>query len=143
MKTLIMYYSLSGSTRNLANKMKSESEGNELDSVEVKEKRKRNIITAFIPGCPQAMHRKKVEIQPVDCKMGDYEKFVLAAPIWAGFPAPAFNSMAELVPCGSCVDVIVTSGSGDSSKSKESTLKYLADLGLRVENYTDINTAKK
>ena len=38
-----------------------------------------------------------------------YDRVVLIAPVWAGYPAPVFNSAVELLPPGTEVEVILVS----------------------------------
>lgn len=108
LKTLILFYSFGGKTRKWAKEYAAANEST--DEVEIKERCGRNIVTAFLPGCPQAMKRKGTAIHTADAAddLSVYDKFIVAAPIWAGFPAPAFNSILQLIPKGkksrSCID---------------------------------------
>ena len=107
MAKAILYYSLSGTTKAAAEKLAAET-GAEL--IEISEKRKRNIITAFIPGCPQAGGLKASAINPPAQDLSAYEELTLMAPIWAGHPAPALNAMINLLPAGKTISLICTAG---------------------------------
>lgn len=108
---LILYYSFGGTTRKYAAAL-AEKRGAEI--CEITELKKRNIITAFIPGCVQSMKLKASQINPPEKKLGDYNKITILGPVWAGHPAPAVNAAAELLPEGKFVEVFLLSGSGES-----------------------------
>ena len=140
MKTLILYYTFGGRSREEANRL-AETEEN-ATVCEVKEKRKRNLLTAFFSGCPKAMKRSCVKIRPLDCNPEEFEKIILIAPIWAGFPAPAFNSMVELLPTGKKVELYLCSSSGEAPKSKEGTCQLIKDKDCELLSYHDVKTGK-
>jgi flavodoxin len=137
MKTVILYYTYGGATGKEAGRLASQLGA---EAVQVREAKKRGIFSAFLSGCPKAMHREAVPILPVETDLGQYDKIILGCPIWAGHPAPAFNAMAALLPPGKQVEVFLCSGSGDSSKSAEGTKKLIEDRGCTVVSYRDVKT---
>ncbi len=139
MKTLILYYSLSGKTRALARR-KAEQLGAEL--IEIQETRKRSMLSAFTSGAYHALRSRPVPIRPLDVDMDAFEKIILLAPIWAGYPAPALLSVFPLLPKGKDVELVLTSSSGNSQRSAEKTQRQVEEAGCRVADYTDINTKK-
>lgn len=137
MKTLVIYYSFSGKTRGEAKRRAEKFDG---ELCEIFEAKKRNIITAFIPGCTQAMKRKVPVIRQPGADIGGYDRIYIGAPVWAGFPAPAFNAMVNLLPSGKEVGVFLTSGGGDSSKSAEGTKQMIEQRGCTLIEYIDVIT---
>ena len=135
MKTLVIFYSLSGKTKAAAQKIAAE---NSADLLEIFEKPKRNLLTSFVPGCPQAMKRKQSKIIPPTANLESYNKIIIGAPIWAGPPAPAFNSICALLPQGKEIELFMTSGSGNSAKSKAGTIEMIEKMNCKVINYSDI-----
>lgn len=119
MATAIFYYSLGGKTKAYAEKLAAET-GAEL--FEIREVRKRNGFTAFFPGVFQAGGFKHTPIIPPDADLSAFDEIVLMAPIWAGHPAPAVNSMIDLLPEGKPVSLICTSGRGGYDLSKTAAL---------------------
>lgn len=99
MKIQILFYSFGGSTRKNAIKIAEERRrnGNEVVCTEVTEIKMRSNFNCFLKGCPQAMKRKKSEIIETQI-ISDSDRYIIGCPIWAGFPAPAFNSIIELIP---------------------------------------------
>ncbi len=107
MRTLLAYYSFSGTTKRLCDKLKEEC-----DLEEIKELTKRSKLGA-ITGCAAAISAKGSAISSIAADLKSYEKIVLACPIWAGHLAPAgvaFLQKAEL--SGKDVSVIAVSKSG-------------------------------
>jgi flavodoxin len=111
MSEVIIYYSLNGNTEKYAKKYAEETGA---DIFRVEEPKNRNTITAFF-SCPKAVKGKSVPIKPLNVDFDSYESIVLAAPIWASAPAPAINSVVDLLPEGKDVSVVLMSSSGDSS----------------------------
>ena len=141
MKTAILYYTFGGNSRRKATELAVTEENAQV--FEVKEQKKRNMLTAIFSGCPKAAKRKSSKIQPVNCNLKEYEKVILLAPIWAGFPAPAFNSMVELLPSGKMVELYLLSTSGQAPKSKEGTCQMIRDKDCDMLGYHDVKTGKK
>ena len=128
MTKLILFYSLSGKTKALAEKIAAE-EGAEV--LEIREVKKRNGFTAFIPGACLAMGYKRSAILPVEKDLTPFDEIVIMGPIWAGRPAPAVNSAIDLLPEGKTVSLICTSGSGGIDLSKTAAL--ITDRGCSVK----------
>lgn len=141
MRTIIMYYTFGGSSRKEANRIADENVNSVL--CEIKEEKKRNIITAFFSGCPKAIKREQSLIQKIEHNLDNFDKIILVAPVWAGFPAPAFNSMVELLPYGKKVEVYLCSGGGETPKSQEGTCQIIRDKRCNLIAYHNIKTTKK
>lgn len=140
MKTVILYYSLGGATKAEAERLAAE-QGAEL--CPIREKKKRNVFTAFFSGCPEAMKRKASKIQPLGCNLEEYDRIVIGCPIWAGFPAPAFNAAVNLLPPDKEVELFFCSGGGEEPKSEAGTKELIAEKGCTLVSYRDIRTAPK
>ena len=128
MSTAILYYSLSGTTKALAEKRAAETGA---DVFEVCEAKKRNGFTAFIPGCCLAMGLKSSAIVPPSAALSAYDEIVIMGPIWAGRPAPAVNAAIGILPAGKTVSLVCTSGRGGFDLSKTAAL--VADKGCTVK----------
>lgn len=134
MKTLIIYYSYSGKTKSFA-----EKKAKELDAeiCEVKEKKSRSKFSAFVFGSFGAMKQMGSEIKPLGVDLTPYEKIVIAGPIWAGFPAPAVNTVISLLPEGKNVEVYFTSGSGKSN-GQEKVKEFILQKGCKFDGYHNV-----
>lgn len=140
MKTIILYYTFGGSSRKEAQRIADSIENAVV--CEVKQKKKYNIFTAFISGCPKAMKRSASDIKEIEYNLNDYDKIILVAPVWAGFPVPAFNSMVELLPAGKEVELFICSGGGETPKSKDGTCQMIIDKKCKLVDYHDVRTSK-
>lgn len=138
MKTAVLYYSYTGKTRALAEKRAGE-EGAEL--IEVRERKPRSTLGAYVMGSLAARRRKKAEILPVSRDLSAFDRFLILIPLWAGFPAPPFNNMLDLLPKGSEVELVITSGSENSGGSKEKTIALAAAKDIKIVKYQDVKTA--
>jgi len=137
MKGAILYYSLNGSTAKFVNDM---AKNNGFKAYRMVEKKKRTVVNAFLKGSRQAMKREAVELVPVEINWTGVERIVVACPIWAGYPAPAFNSMIKLLPKKMPIELYFVSGSGSSANSRTETEKMLANEGYNIVSYTDVVT---
>ncbi len=137
MKAAVVYYTFGGSTKKEAERI-----GAELDApvYRVREARNRSFIGAFIPGGFQAMKRKKPMIKPVDFDLAEYDRIYLGCPVWAAYPAPAFNAMLELLPSGKEVEVFLCAGGNDSRESDAETRRLIEARGDTVTRLYTIPT---
>jgi flavodoxin len=140
MKTLILFYSFSGSTRKLASQKASETGA---DIEEIIETKKMSVLKAYTSGAYRAMKRKKTEIQPIKSQLNNYEKIIIMSPVWAGNPAPVFNSIIENLPSGKKIELVMVSAGSGTKKSAEGTKNLIAAHGCEVTDYTDIKTMAK
>lgn len=113
MKEAIIYYSYSGVTERYA-KRRAEETG--ADLVPVKERAgARSTLNAYLGGSLQAMRGRAAEIAPLQLDWAQYDHITLAAPVWAGKPAPAINAVIDQLPGGKQVDIVLTSKSGNGN----------------------------
>jgi flavodoxin len=137
MKNLIVYYTFGGSTRKEAERLAAELQA---PLFRVREKRNRSFLGAFVPGSYQAMRRRASAIKPLDIRLQDYDRIIIGSPVWAGFPAPAFNAIAELLPKGKEVEVFLCSGGGETPKSGQGTKALIERKGCTLVSYRDVKT---
>ncbi|MDR2941079.1 MAG: hypothetical protein LBV17_00610 [Treponema sp.] len=140
MKTLILFYSFSGSTKKLASQKAAETGA---DIEEIIETKKMFVLKAYTVGAYRAMKRNKTEIHPIKSQLNSYEKIIIMAPVWAGNPAPAFNSIVEQLPSGKKVELVMVSAGGGTKDSAEGTKNLITAHGCEVTDYTDIKTLVK
>lgn len=139
MKTAIIFYSFGGFTKNFA---KEEAVLKNADVFEVKECKKRSLLGAFFKGCPAAIKQKPVPLQGEPIDLSAYDTILVAAPVWAGFPAPAFNSIVTMLPPGKEIEIVLTSGSGKSTKCTQSVKRLVEKTGSKVTGIRDIVNKK-
>lgn len=137
MKATIIYYSYTGKTRALAEKKAREEQA---AIFEIKEQKQRSTLGAYVLGSLAARTQKKAVIEEVSFDLLPFDRILVAVPLWAGYPAPAFNNILDLIPAGKEVELMITSGSGNSGNSKEKTLALAASKGIQIVQYQDIKT---
>jgi hypothetical protein len=139
MKTIVAYYSLGGSSRKLA-----EARAKTLGApcIAVEEVRKRSMIASYLVGCPQALNQKTSKIKPVSEKITSSDRLIIFAPVWAGMPAPAFNSLVSTLHKGQEVEVVLVSGSG-KTQAEPKVRAQLEARGVKLLGFTDVKTPSK
>ena len=137
MKTLVIYYSFTGKTKKIAaDKAKKEN----ADLVEVKAKKPYSKFGAYVFGGFAAMKQKPVKIEEINCDFTLYDKIIIAAPVWAGFPAPPANAVIAMLPAGKDIELVLSSGGGDTSKNAVKIKSLVTGQKCVVTNYTDIKS---
>lgn len=137
MNAIILYYSYKGHTKKVAEKL---AHAQDAELVEIQTRKRKNLFLTFLVDAPRARMRKTASLKPITQDLSQYDFITLAAPVWAGFPAPAFNSMVKLLPEQKKVQVVMVSGSGSGAtkKSEESTRKLVKKQGCTVVAYKDV-----
>ncbi|MDH5174771.1 MAG: NAD(P)H-dependent oxidoreductase [Elusimicrobiota bacterium] len=92
MKNLILYYSRTGKTRFLAEKLKEELGG---DLVEIRDLRKRKGPFGFLRGVRDAHLGLNTEVAPLDLDLSKYELIMIGTPVWSYSPTPALNTFLQ------------------------------------------------
>jgi flavodoxin len=140
MKTIILYYSFTGKTKELAVKKANETGA---DIEEIIELKKPSVLKAFFVGVLKARKRKTVDIQPIKSDLSKYELIVILCPVWASNPAPAFNNIVEHLPSGKKVELIMNSAGGGTKSSADGTKALIVACGCIVTEYTDVKAKGK
>jgi flavorubredoxin len=115
MRVAIVYHSLSGNTRRVAELLAERIAGTaEVDLVEVRDRRQYSTLTAYTSGAPRAMRGESAEVDPSSIEVGDYDVVVLGSPVWAFAPTPAANGAVAALRSLAEKEVVVfiTSGGG-------------------------------
>jgi flavodoxin len=90
MKALVVYYSLTGKTKLVAQVIAEALDAMLLEIKETKP-RKPGPLVYLIGGYAATMNRGSV-INPIDVDITQYETIFIGSPVWASRPAPAVNS---------------------------------------------------
>jgi len=96
MKILIVYYSKTGKTKEIAHTMANElADGNEVKLRRIKMKTERNLLVTYLLDTKKAIRREKPEIEVIDYDHRDYDFIFLGTPVWSSKPAPAINTYLD------------------------------------------------
>ena len=140
MSTAILYYTFGGSTKKEAERL-----GKELGApvYRVYEAHKRSLIGSFLPGCVQAMKRKAVRIKPLEVRLEGFDRIVIGCPVWAAYPAPAFNSIVGLLPQGKEVELFFCEAGNDPLADGEGTKALVEKHKCKVTFLRLVTTGEK
>jgi flavodoxin len=125
MKSLVVYYSLTGKTRLVAQAI---AEALKATLVEIKETKPRKPgFSVYLFGGFAATMNRASKINPVDVDLKQYERIFVGSPIWGSRPVPAINSFIYQTNFeGRSIIPFFTMG-GDNSE------KALANITAKIE----------
>jgi len=136
MKTLVIFYSYTGSAKRVALNFAVHNADETLEILDVK---RPCVFKAYTAGCHAAIQGKAWAIKPLAANLAVYDRLVLFTPIWANNTPPAFNALLELLPAGKKIEIRAISGSGKSGqKCKERIGNLLRAKGCTLESYADL-----
>ncbi len=96
MKILIVYYSKTGKTKEIAHSIANElADGNEVKLRRIKMKGERNLLATYLLDTKKAIKREKPEIEVIDLNHEEYNLILLGTPVWSAKPAPAINTYLD------------------------------------------------
>jgi flavodoxin len=116
MKTLLVYYSWTGNTRKLAQKITSKLK---CDVEEIYEKHKRKGKLDYMVGGFQAMVGMKSGIEKPKKNPSDYDLVLLGGPVWAGRIAPALRAYLSQSKVIGNYAFFMSKGGGEHGKAVE------------------------
>ena len=116
MKTAVVYYSMHGNVRYVAEKV---AKGLGADLIEIKPVKAYPDKGAmqFIWGGSAVTFKKKPDLEPYSFNASDYDLVIIGTPVWASNFTPPLRTFFENNDLtGKKIAAIVTSGGGDSAK---------------------------
>ena len=130
MKTRIIYYSYSGTTRGIAEKIRDACGGNLVD---VKLIRDYSTLTAYSLGCYRAAKGVSDPIEQSVIDVYGDDLLVIGTPVWAGRATPAVNAAVEaLRGCRGKKAVIFATCKGGARETLPLLKKSLEEKGVTV-----------
>lgn len=93
-KTLILYYSLEGSTEKIANHLAKELNF-DIEKITPKKEIKAKGFTKYLIGGYQSSFKRKPKLNPIKHDIDKYETIIIGSPIWAGTLASPTYSLLE------------------------------------------------
>jgi flavodoxin len=123
-KSLVIYYSLTGKTRLVAQTIAAALNAT---LVEVEEKRRVPWPFVYVSGGFRAMTNRGSRINPVNVDLKQYERIFVGSPVWASSPTPAINSfICQMNFEGQSIVPFFTMGGTTSEKA-------LANITAKIE----------
>jgi flavodoxin len=125
MKSIIVYYSYSGNTKQvagaLAEYLAKNGEVRQIELVAQDESK------YFLGQCRRAFYHAKAKIEPVDLDLSGFDLICFGSPVWAFAPTPAMNTYLD--KCfgieNKQIILFTTYGSGAGNKR---CLKFMQDI---------------
>ena len=112
MKKLVVFYSLDGNTRLMAESVASATGADILELKPVKEITRNNFMKIFVGG-KQAFTKAEPELLPFDLKPEDYDIIFFGTPVWAWTYSPALRTyFRDHKPVGKKVALFYCHGGG-------------------------------
>jgi menaquinone-dependent protoporphyrinogen IX oxidase len=125
MKSLVVYYSLTGKTRLVAQAI---AEALNATLVEIKETKPRKPgVFLYLAGGSAAFLNRGSKIEPIDIDLGQYERIFIGSPMWSYRPVPAINSFVYHTNFGGRSIIPFFTMGGDNSE------KALANITAKIE----------
>ena len=119
MRTAVVYYSLQGNIRYVAEKVAKELGADLIELIPVKAYPDKG-MKKFIWGGSAVTFKKKPELEPYKFNSADYERVIIATPVWAGgFTPPVRTFLEDNDLTGKKISVIASSAGGNSAKCIE------------------------
>jgi flavodoxin len=130
MKTCIIYYSYSGNTRDVAERVSAACGGN---LVEVTSDEYSSRLVAYTIGCYRAMKGMSDPVKPETIDVATDDLIVIGTPVWAGRAPPAINAaVAALSGCAGKPAVIFATCGGKEGQTLPILKKALEERGVKV-----------
>ena len=133
MKSLVVFYSRTGSARFVAQTIAAEV-GSDIE--EIIDLKKRSGVLGFIIGGFDARRGKETKIAPTQKSPVDYDLIIVGTPIWAGRPTPAITTFLKKTDLsGKMVAVFFVQGGKkpqgiEQTKTLITNANYLGQLSL-------------
>ena len=142
MKTLIIYYSESGSTEVMARTLSMHLKA---DIIGIKDLKNRKGFANRLLSSVDAFRESKTEISPAKLDLTDYDLIYIGTPTWAGKPVPAIITLIDRCNWTGKDVILFTTMTKDGSD--ETTLERLEEKvsmrGARVVESFSLNTKNK
>ena len=142
MKTLIIYYSDSGSTKVMARTL---SMNLKADIIGIKDLKNRKGFTNRLLSSVDAFRESKTDISPAKLDLTDYDLIYIGTPTWAGKPTPAIITLIDNCNWAGKDVILFTTMTKDGSEG--TTLERLDEKvsirGARVVESFSLNTKGK
>ena len=123
-KILIVYYSLTGSTRFIADELKSSMEADMLELQPIKELNSEK-GTKFMWGGAQSTMKKKPKLEPIEIDPLGYDLIIIGTPVWAWNFTPPVRSFLSMFDLTDKKVALWTCSAGTGNRAMEKIKKAL------------------
>lgn len=128
MKRLVVFYSLSGNTKEAAEKI-AEGLGADVMRLETEKQMPKSFAAQMFVGGGQVMFNYVPKLKPLGKETGDYDAIILGSPIWNSKGVPAINAFLRDENAAEKVTALFfLSGGGEIEKGLDAITKKLPNL---------------
>jgi flavodoxin len=124
MRTLVVYYSLEGNTRFIAETIARSINGDILELKPEKDVPNKGFLK-FVLGGKQVVFKERPKLKVLEKNIEDYDLIFLGSPVWAGSFAPAFNTFFSEKEIENKKVALFCCYGGQSGKTFENFKKHL------------------
>ncbi len=141
MKTIILYYSRTRKTAQVAETLQRELKS---DIIEIKDAKNRNNALNYMGAAIDAFRENKTRIIPQTVDLSSYGLIYVGTPVWAAKPTPAIVSMIDSCDFqGKDVIIFVTAGRSGTSRTIQRMKEKIELRGGRMITHFAIKTSGK
>lgn len=116
MKTAIVFYSMNGNVRSVAEKVAADTGADMIELIPKKAYPDKG-MRKFMWGGAAVTFKAKPDLEPYTFKKDDYDMIILGSPVWAGTFTPPLRTFLDGNDLsGKKIAVIATSSGGDAGK---------------------------
>ncbi|HDS09075.1 MAG TPA: flavodoxin [Firmicutes bacterium] len=95
MKALIVFYSLDGNSKFIAETVASVINADILEIKPVNDFKNKSYLGKIMAGGKQVLFKMHPDLKPLDKNPGDYDFLIIGTPVWAGTYASPFNTFFD------------------------------------------------
>jgi len=128
-KVLVVYYSLTGNTKMIAEAIAESIDSDILELKPVKELNADSGMKYFWGGF-QATMKKKPKLEEFDINPLDYELIILGTPVWAWTISPPIRSFLSMFKLSGKKVALWTCSGGDGIKAMKQFKEILKDINI-------------
>jgi len=141
MKTVILYYSRTRKTANVAKTVASKINA---DSIEIIDLKERMGVINYLSSSLDALRENKTNIKPDSLDISEYGLIYIGSPTWAAKPAPAIITMIDKCDFkGKDVILFSTMGNSGGLKVIDRMREKIEARGGRMVNSFTVKTSGK
>lgn len=142
LKSAVMYYSRTEKTAEAAKALANKISG---DLIEIKDLKNRKGILNYIRAAFDAIGSKLAHIEPDNVNTDGYNILCFGTPVWAGKPAPAFNTLLQNIDIsGKDIILFVTLGGANYKGALNLMSKMVKDKsGNIIKTFAITHSGKK
>lgn len=125
-KRLVVFYSLEGNTKMVAQAIAKAVEGDLLELKPLKDVASSGFMR-YVWGGKQVLFKEKPPLQPLDINPQEYDLIFLGTPVWAGSYAPAIRSFLEQFSISGKRIALFSCYGGQAGKTYDNIKKEIPD----------------